>query len=85
MREIVNSGKDNRSTFKTYLKNDLENLEGAEVPREDLKEMVFDTLDTLEMIGDVADLFTVKFIKSETDLFNTIGSSSKKNKTKPKN
>lgn len=68
-----------------YLKNDLENLEGIEVPREDLKEMVFDTLDTLEMIGDVADLFTVKFIKSEADLFNTIGSSSKKNKTKPKN
>lgn len=83
----MNNIIDNRTTFKKYLQKDLEQYAGGEVPPEDLKEMVFDTLDTLEMVGNVADLFTAKFIKSEADLLNTIGSLKKKknqNKSTPK-
>lgn len=37
---------------------------------EDLKTAVFESLDTLSFIGDVVDLFTLKFGQSEASLIN---------------
>jgi len=82
----VNSNN-SRITLKQYLQRELEQFAGDEVPPEVLKKNVFDTLDTLEMVGNFTDLFTVKFVKSEADLLNTIGPSEKKknqNKSTPK-
>jgi len=68
----------NKLALKKVLQKDLEKTAGTDVPPEDLKETVFDMLDTLQMIGDFAELFTAKFIKSEAELLNTISSSKKK-------
>ena len=54
------------------LENQFQGLkEDTEMPK-DLKEEVFNTLDTLTLLGDFVDLFTTKFGQSETDLIDVI-------------
>jgi len=38
-----------------------------------LKKEVFDSLETLKLIADVVDLFTAKFVVSETELTSMLG------------
>jgi acyl carrier protein len=78
----VDKKNKNRVTLKKYLEKNLENQDVNGVSPEDLKTMVFDTLDTLEMVGHIADLFTAKFIRSEVDLFDIIDSANRSKKRK---
>lgn len=78
---MINKNK-NTITLKKYLEKNLENQDDNGVSPEDLKTMVFDTLDTLEMVGNIADLFTAKFIRSEVDLFDIIDSANRSKKRK---
>jgi len=39
---------------------------------EELKEEIFKTLDTLDLIGDIADLFTIKFTGVEAEFVDLI-------------
>lgn len=48
--------------------------EGARAPDE-LKDEVFNTLDTLVLLGDVVDLFTLKFSHSEVILLGAVADS----------
>jgi hypothetical protein len=48
----------------------LELNEGREPAPADLKEEVFETLNSLIMVGDLMDLFTVKFAQTEMNLFD---------------
>ena len=53
---------------------------------ENLKNEVFNTLDTIQLMADVADLFTVKFTQSESqfiDLLNNLQSGENKSETHP--
>ena len=39
---------------------------------EELKKVIFKTLETIDLIGDIADLFTVKFTSAEADFLDLI-------------
>ena len=48
---------------------------------EELKKEVFETLDTLELLGEITDLFTAKMTKTEITFFDILSTSvEKKNK-----
>lgn len=50
----------------------LKPLDGR--PPEDLKEEVFNSLETLQLIADVIDLFTSQFVLSESEMVNLFDS-----------
>lgn len=54
------------------LENQFQELNESTKLPEDLKKEVFNTLDTLTLLGDFVDLFTTKFGQAETDLIDTI-------------
>jgi len=51
---------------------DLKPMDGR--PPEDLKEEVFNSLETLQLIADVIDLFTSQFVLSESEMMNLFDS-----------
>ena len=71
--------KDNtkKTTEKTPLQAHLENLFEQMLPEEnapeEVKSRVFDTIDTLVLVSDLAALFTVDFGQSEFELMDLIG------------
>lgn len=66
----MNSPDSNK--VEKFLEDQLKNWsEGTQAPSE-LKDEVFNTLDTLSLLGDVADLFTMKFSQSEAILWKNI-------------
>ncbi|KAA3627409.1 MAG: hypothetical protein DWQ02_19890 [Bacteroidetes bacterium] len=72
-----------------YNKNDIrENLEqqfqqlNADLEKpEDLKKEVFNTLDSLTLLGDIVELFTTKFIETEVKFLDTISNSENQDKS----
>lgn len=62
------------SPLQAHLKNVFQMEDTSVDLPADMKKQVFDSLDWLNLIGDVADLFTVKFTKSEAILFDAIDS-----------
>lgn len=57
--------------LKTVLEQKfLEMNQGREIAPPDLKEEVFGTLNSLIMVGDLVDLFTVKFVKTELTILD---------------
>lgn len=64
-KEETNKIRQNlEAQFKSLLPND-------NAPQE-LKEEVFNTIDTLSLIGDIVDLFTTKFSDTETAFLQMI-------------
>lgn len=62
--------KDNLTkVFQAYGKTD--------VPK-DLKEEIFQTLDTVELMAGMMDLFTIKFAQSEIDFIETVADKTNK-------
>lgn len=51
---------------------DLKPIDGR--PPEDLKEEVFNSLETLQLIADVIDLFTSQFVLSESEMMSLFDS-----------
>jgi hypothetical protein len=60
--------KHDDNTIKMNLEDIFKQLIPDENAPEELKKEVFQTLDTLNLIGDLADLFTAKFSKTEAVL-----------------
>ena len=62
---------------KTPLQEHLEQLFEQMLPKEnapeDVKKRVFDTIDTLTLVGDLTALFTVEFGQSKFELIDLIG------------
>lgn len=62
---------------KTPLQEHLEHLFEQMLPEdnapEDVKDRVFDTIDTLVLVSDLTALFTVEFGQSEFELIDLIG------------
>ena len=58
------------------IKKNLEDKFRQLLPKEDapeeLKQEVFNTLDMLNLVGDVVDLFTAKFSKTEASFFDLL-------------
>lgn len=71
--------KDNLKNIpeKTPLQEHLERLFEQMLPEEnapeEVKNRVFDTIDTLVLVSDLAALFTVEFGQSEFELFDLMG------------
>lgn len=56
--------------IRANLEEKFRQLLSDDVPPEEMKEEVFDTLDTLTLIGDIVDLFTAKFGQTENELLD---------------
>lgn len=58
------------------IKNNLEELFKQLIPEEDapedMKKEIFQTLDTLNLIDDIADLFTGKLVSTELDFLDLL-------------
>jgi hypothetical protein len=71
--------KDNLKNIpeKTPLQEHLEHLFEQMLPEdnapEEMKSRVFDTIDTLVLVGDLVSLFTVEFGQSEFELMDLVG------------
>lgn len=74
---------------ENLIKQNLEEVFSNLAPKgsapEHLKKEVFQTLDTLHLIGDIADLFTVKMTKSEATFFDLIAQDFEPKKGETKN
>lgn len=55
----------------TSLENFMKSLPAEEVP-EELKKEVFNSLDSIELVANIFDLFTAKFAKVETDFIDNV-------------
>ena len=51
-----------------HLKDEFQKMKPKEAAPVALKKQVFDTLDTIQLVADMADLFTVKFTQTESQL-----------------
>jgi hypothetical protein len=58
--------KNNENTIRENLENNFNKLLPDDDAPKELKEEVFGTIETLNFLGDLADLFTVKFSQAET-------------------
>lgn len=61
-----NQLKEKAEELRNHLSEQFHQLQPKEPAPQELKKNVFDTLDTLQLMADVADLFTVKFAKANT-------------------
>ncbi|MEM1326402.1 MAG: hypothetical protein AAGI23_10630 [Bacteroidota bacterium] len=55
-----------KSVFQTYTDNDLD------LPKEELEEAIFKTLDLIELSVSITDLFTTKFSLAEAELLHQL-------------
>ena len=70
MNEKKQTGKNNSELLKQHLEEQFRQFRPqGEVPA-DMKKNVFDTLETLRLVSDVFELFTLKFTQAETDFFS---------------
>ncbi len=58
------------SPMRKHLEEQFGQMRSSEPAPEELKEEVFRTLDTLNLLADIVDLFTVKFSKSEAEFLD---------------
>ena len=73
----MNKGKSNK--IEEHLEKQLNLMEqGVQAPSE-LKSEVFNTLDTLGLLGDIADLFTVKFSHSNAIILDAATNTGEEN------
>lgn len=65
-----------KSEVKTELQLHLETMFQEMLPTndapEDIKKDVFNTIDTLNLVGDFVDLFTTKFTQTETEFLDLL-------------
>ncbi|MCF8247239.1 MAG: hypothetical protein K9J37_14790 [Saprospiraceae bacterium] len=54
--------------LRSHLKGAFQKMQPKEAAPETLKKQVFGTLDTIQLVADMADLFTVKFTQTESQL-----------------
>lgn len=64
--------KEDNNKIRQNLEEQFKNLLPAEDAPLELKEEVFNTLDTLSLVGDIVDLFTTKFSESEATFLDVI-------------
>ncbi len=55
---------------RAALESRFQELEPTENAPQELKQEVFNTLETLQLVADLADLFTVKFSKTKLDFLD---------------
>ncbi len=67
--------------LRHHLSEQFQKVQAKEPAPEELKKSVFDTLDSLQLIADVADLFTVKFAKSESSMVGLMSKPNENNST----
>ena len=58
------------SPIQKHLEEQFGQMRRPESAPEELKDQVFDTLDTLNLVADIVDLFTVKFSKTEAEFLD---------------
>lgn len=63
---------DNKDKLQIHLEEQFQNLKGKGKLPEEVKKDVFNTLDTLNLIADITDLFTVKFTKTESEFLDLL-------------
>lgn len=63
---------DNSNEIRSNLEEQFKNLLPDDGAPEQIKDEVFNTIDTLTFIGDLADLFTAKFGKTESELLDLL-------------
>jgi len=76
-----NKDKPEKTPIWENLEEQFQQLGSDQKVPEDLKEEVFGTLDSLNLFGDVLDLFTTKFSKSEANLIDLVSNPTDKNET----
>lgn len=66
--------KTDSNKVKKNLEEKFKELQSDTQAPEGLKEEVFNTLDSLAFMGDLVDLFTVKFTHTESEFLDTLQS-----------
>lgn len=64
--------KEEKNKIRQNLEEQFKGLLPTDDAPPELKEEVFNTIDTLGLIGDIVDLFTIKFSDSEAAFLNII-------------
>lgn len=57
---------------RSNLENQFQKLIPGEAPPDDLKEEVFNTLNSINLLADILDLFTLKFTQTEADFLDNL-------------
>lgn len=78
MREDKSASQ--KTPLQRHLETLFEQMKPEEDAPEDMKKEVFDTIETLEMVNDIADLFTGKFGASKADFIDLISGTDSKEK-----
>jgi len=73
--------KEDNNKIRQNLEEQFKSLLPTEDAPLELKEEVFNTLDTLSLVGDIVDLFTTKFSESEVAFLEVIQAPQTENET----
>lgn len=68
----MNKENGNHQNVQLHLETLFQASETEIIAPEELKEEVFGTLETLELVADIVDLFTVKFVQSNLAPFSFV-------------
>ncbi len=68
MKKEDDKYKEQQQELHSHLKGAFQKMQPKEAAPAALKKQVFDTLDTIQLVADMADLFTVKFTQTESQL-----------------
>ena len=77
------NNKQKKTEIQENLEEQFQKLGSEEKAPEGLKKEVFNTLDTLQLLGDFADLFTAKFTETEATVIDIVSDPDEEGK-KPK-
>ncbi len=73
MKKEENKPDEKGDELRNHLKDEFQRMKPKTAAPEALKKQVFDTLDAFQLIADMADLFTVKFTKTESQMMEMLG------------
>lgn len=76
--------KKEKTDIQEHLEAQFQKLGSDEKSPEDLKKEVFNTLDTLQLLGDFADLFTAKFTETEVKFVDVVSDPDEEDKNSEK-
>ena len=65
--------EEEQNSIQKNLQDQFCQLKSDETPPEELKDEVFKTLDTIHLVADLIDLFTVKFGSTDAEFLDLLG------------
>lgn len=69
---MKHKSREEKTEIQTHLENLFADLKPNDTAPKDTKEQVFDTIATIELVGDIMELFTGKFGQTEIEFLDLL-------------